>query len=130
MLWFYAIVLFFIIMGQAMTVAVLAVSVDYGDSIFADMWRELEPETIDDIENTYECCSFNGNSMDTWIEDATRYQICTIEKDYDESCWRKFESEVDNDYSFLIVLTALNLLVQIMGYFTVMTAIFCYKKKS
>merc|ERR1719189_1732210 len=41
MLWIYAIVMFFIIMGQAMTVAALAVSVDYGDSIFGEMWREL-----------------------------------------------------------------------------------------
>merc|ERR1719189_2618115 len=35
MLWVYAIALFFIIMGQAMTVAALGVSIDYGESIFA-----------------------------------------------------------------------------------------------
>jgi len=117
MLWVYAIILFFIIMGQAMTVAVLAVSVDYGDSIFADMWRKLEPEIIDEIENTYGCCSFNGNSNDTWVEDATRYQICSYNNSYNESCWQKFESEIDENYDMVRKITAIFLGVQILIYF-------------
>jgi len=118
MLWVYAIVLFFIIMGQAMTVAALGVSMEYGDSIFADLWKELEPATIDDIENTYECCSFNGNSTDTWIEDAARYQNCTGEKNYNESCWQKFESEVDENFDIVRMVTAIFLGVQILIYFS------------
>jgi len=118
MLWIYAIVMFFIIMGQAMTVAALAVSVDYGDSIFGEMWRELAPETIDDIEDTYECCSFNGDSNYTWVDDATRYQLCTSEKNYNVSCWGKFESEVDENYDMVRTATAIFLGVQILIYFS------------
>jgi len=118
MLWIYAIVLFFIIMGQAMTVAALAVAEDYGDSIFADLWRDLEPETIDDIEDTYECCSFNGNSNDTWVEDAARYQSCTSDKGYNVSCWQKFEGEVDENYDMVRTATATFLGFQILIYFS------------
>lgn len=118
MLWIYAIILFFIIMGQAMTVAALAVAGDYGDSIFAELWRKLDAETKDDIENTYECCSFNGNSDDTWLEDTTRYATCTGTKGYDESCWQKFESKVDENYDMIRTAAAVFLCFQIMIYFS------------
>jgi len=118
MLWVYAVVLFFIIMGQAMTVAALAVSVEYDDSIFADLWRKLDPETILDIENTYECCSFDGNSTDTWVEDATRYQGCISNQSYNVSCWQKFESEVDENYDMVRTVTAIFLGFQILIYFS------------
>jgi len=118
MLWVYAIALFFIIMGQAMTVAALGVSIDYGESIFADLWKELEPETIDNIEDTYECCSFNGNSSDTWAADATRYQSCTSDKSYTESCWQKFESDIDENYDMVRMVTAIFLGFQVLIYFS------------
>jgi len=118
MLWVYAFALFFIIMGQSMTVAALGVAIDYGDAIFADLWKQLQPENIDDIENTYQCCSFNGNASDTWFEDAARYQNCTGEKGYDESCWQKFESDVNDNYDMVRSATAIFLGVQILIYFS------------
>jgi len=118
MLWVYAIILFFIIMGQAMTVAALGVSIDHGESIFADLWKELEPETIDKIEETYKCCSFNGNSSDTWAEDARRYQSCTSTNSYSESCWQMFESEIDENYDMVRMVTAIFLGFQILIYFS------------
>jgi len=118
MLWVYAIVLFFIIMGQAMTVAALGVSIDHGESIFADLWKELEPETIDKIEDTYKCCSFNGNSTDTWVEDARRYQSCTSDTSYHESCWQMFENEIDENYDMVRIVTAIFLGFQILIYFS------------
>jgi len=118
MLWVYAIVLFFVIMGQAMTVAALGVSMDYGEAIFADMWKELEPETADNIEYNYRCCSFNGNSRETWPEDAARYQLCTTYKGYSESCWQKFESQIDENYDMVRIATAIFLGFQILIYFS------------
>jgi len=117
MLWVYAFLLFFIIMGQAMTVAVLGVAIEYGEAIFADLWKQLEPENIDLIEFAYECCSFNGNSDDAWAADAERYQICSEEKGYDESCWQKFEDEVDGHYNMVRNATAIFLGVQVLIYF-------------
>jgi len=118
MLWVYAIVLFFMIMGQAMTVAALAVSVEYGESIFGELWAELESETIDDIENTYECCSFNGKSSDTSLADSTNYLSCFADKGFEESCWQKFEDDIDENYDMVRIVTAVFLGIQILIYFS------------
>jgi len=118
MLWVYAFFLFFMIMGQAMTVAVLGVAIDYGDAIFADLWAQLPPQNMDDIESTFECCSFNGNSNDTTYEDRARYFDCNGEKGYDESCWQKFEDDVNGNYDMVRTATAIFLGVQVLIYFS------------
>jgi len=120
MLWVYAVVLFFIIMGQAMTVSALAVSINYGEAIFGDMWKDLEPETIDEIEDTYECCSFNGDSTDSWLEDNENYAMCSSAagKGFEESCWQKFETDVDENYDMVRTVAAIFLGFQILIYFS------------
>jgi len=116
MLWVYAFLLFFIIMGQAMTVAVLGVAIDYAEAIFAELWKQLEPENMDVIEYNYQCCSFNGEY--SWSEDAERYQICSAEKGYYESCWQKFEDDINGNYGRLRIATAIFLGVQVLIYFS------------
>jgi len=121
LLWLYAVVLFFMIMGQAMVLAVTAVSLKYGDSIFESLWKELDIETIEDIEQTYKCCSFNGNdATKTWPADASQYASCTIENDFDpmETCWGKFESSIDANYGMVKTITAIVLAVQTVIYFS------------
>jgi len=121
LLWLYAVVLFFMILGQAMTVAVTAVSVEYGDSIYASLWKKLDEETISDIEQTYKCCSFNGDNVsDTWPADAARYVSCSSENNWDpmQSCWGKFETAVDDNYDMVRIITAIVLTVQIVIYFS------------
>jgi len=121
LLWLYAIVLFFMIMGQAMVVAVTAVSLEYGDSIFESLWKKLDVETIEDIEQTYECCSFAGNDPSkTWPADAAQYVSCTSSNDFDpmETCWGKFESSIDANYGMVKTITAIVLAVQTLIYFS------------
>jgi len=120
MLWIYATILFFMIMGQAMVVAVVAVSVKYGDSIFESLWKNLESDTISDIEEAYECCSFNGDSNDTWAGDVTEYNECTATNSFDpmETCWGKFEDTIDDNYDMVKIVTALILGVQSLIYFS------------
>jgi len=121
LLWLYAIVLFFMIMGQAMVVAVTAVSLEYGDSIFESLWKKLDVETIEDIEQTYECCSFNGNdATKTWPADVAQYASCTSSNNFDpmETCWGKFESSIDANYGMVKTITAIVLAVQTMIYFS------------
>jgi len=121
LLWLYAVVLFFMILGQAMTVAVTAVSVEYGDSIFQSLWKELDVETKSDIEQTYKCCSFNGdNASNTWPADAARYVTCSSENNWVpmKSCWGKFETAVDDNYDMVRKITAIVLTVQIVIYFS------------
>jgi len=121
MLWLYAVILFFMIMGQAMTVAVTAVSIEYGDSIFESLWKKLDADRIDDIEQTYECCSFNGNDpTNTWPADAQQYITCSSENDWVpmETCWGKFESSVNDNYDMVRKITAIVLTAQILIYFS------------
>jgi len=119
MLWIYAIILFLMILGQAMSVAVIGVSVEYGDSIFGSLWQELEPDTITNIEETYKCCSFNGDSDDTWASDVVDFQECSSTNDFDpmQSCWGKFEKKIDENYGMVQSATAVFLGFQILIYF-------------
>jgi len=122
MLWLYAVILFFMIMGQAMVVAVTGLTVEYGDSIFSSFWKKLDDDTIDGIQTTYECCSFNGaNSNDTWPADAREYQTCsTANSDWDpvQTCWGKFRSTIDDSYDMVRKITIIVLTVQILIYFS------------
>jgi len=121
MLWVYAVILFFMIMGQAMTVAVTAVSMEYGESIFSSLWKKLDVDKIEDFEQTYECCSFNGaNANETWPADAAQYDSCSSENSWDpmETCWGKFESSFDANYAMVKTITAIVLAVQTLIYFS------------
>jgi len=121
MLWMYAFVLFFMIMGQAMTVAVTAVSVEYGDSIFSSLWKELSADAVDNIQQTYQCCSFNGDNPDsTWPSDVTDYDTCVAANSWDpmESCWAKFETTVNDNYDMVKIVTSIFLGIQVLIYFS------------
>jgi len=120
MLWLYALILFLMIIGQAMVVAVTTISVNYGDSIFESLWKKLSPETITDFEVAYECCSFNGNSTDTWAADAEAWEDCEDEYSFDpmESCWSKFDGMIEENYNMVKMVTAIFLGFQILIYFS------------
>jgi len=120
MLWNYALILFFMIMGQVMTVGVTAISIEYGDSIFESLWKNLDAGKIDDIQQTYKCCSFNGDDEDTWPADAIQYGKCKMENDWEpmQTCWGKFEKTVDESYDMMRMCTVLVLSVQILIYFS------------
>jgi len=122
MLWLYAVILFFMIMGQSMVVAVTGLTVEYGDSIFSSFWKELDADTIDGIQTTYECCSFNGDDpADTWPADANEYKSCSIANsnwDPMQTCWGKFRSSIDEGYDLVRTITIIVLTVQIVIYFS------------
>merc|ERR1719419_103507 len=117
MLWMYAIILFLMIIGQSMALAVVTVSIKYGDTIFESLWKDLEADTISDIEAAYDCCSFNGdNANDTWAGDVAEYADCVSLNGWTESCWGKFESTIDENYDMVKVITAIFMGVQILIY--------------
>jgi len=118
LLWIYTFILFFLIIGQAMTVAVFAVSVEYGDTIFESLWQKLDADTIADIEMAYECCSFNGNNAnETWPADVEDYEECNVDYGYTETCWGKFERNIEENYDMVKVITAVFMGFQILIYF-------------
>jgi len=120
MLWIYTIILFVMILGQAMAVAVIGVSIEYGDSIFGSLWQELKPDTITYIQETYECCSFNGNSNDTWASDIDNFDDCAAANDFDpmESCWGKFDTKIKENYEMVNGATGVFLGFQVLIYFS------------
>jgi len=120
MLWVYAFILFFLIMGQSVGVVVVGFSVTYGNAIFESLWKTLSAETIEDIEDSYECCSFNGEFANmTWAEDAADWTSCTAENDWDpmETCWGKFESSITENFDCLYIVGAVVLGAQVITYF-------------
>jgi len=120
MLWIYAIVLFFMMMGQSCSVALIGVSVTYGDAIFQSLWKELDADTVDTIEQSYKCCSFNGeNTDDTWPEDATDWDECSAANDWEpmQTCWGKFKASIDDNYEAIQIFAGAFLGIQVLIYF-------------
>lgn len=120
LLWIYAVILFFMIVAQAMGLALVTVSLEYGDSIFESLWKKLDPATIADIEEAYECCSFNGNSTDTWTGDIEEYNTCSDANDFNPmvSCWEKFQGMIEDNYCTVKAVTAIFMVFQIVTYFS------------
>jgi len=118
MLWTYALILFLLIIGQSMAIAVTTVSVKYGDSIFGEMWQKLDEDTIDEIETRYECCSFHGNSNDTWTADEDDFEECSNENSFDpmQSCWEKFNTDIEDNYYTVLGATSVFMGLQIIIY--------------
>lgn len=120
MLWIYAVILFFMMMGQSSSVALIGVSVTFGDAIFESLWKDLDAADIDNIEQTYKCCSFNGEvADDTWPQDATDWTECSAANDWDptETCWGKFKSSIDGNYDAIQMVAGIFLGIQVLIYF-------------
>lgn len=114
MLWIYAIIILSMILGEAITVGIVTISLKYGDHILGSIWQDLKLETISTIEKEYGCCSFNGNSTNTWLYDANVWTANCSE--VNETCWEKFEDQIDSNYSMIIIVTSWLLGVQILIY--------------
>jgi len=120
-LWVYVFILFFMIMGQVIVIVVMFIAVEYGDSIFESLWMDLEPDTISDIEEAYQCCSFNGDDVNnTWPGDVIEFNQCSAENSFDpmETCWGKFERTIEENYTMVEIATLVILGVQILIYFS------------
>jgi len=77
---------------QVMVITELCVWWEHWESISESMWKELDPYTINKIEETFQCCSWNGTDTDyTWAADVAEYANCTATYSWDpiETCWRK-----------------------------------------
>jgi len=121
MLWSYVIILFFLIMGQAMIFAVGLASTDSHDEIFAQVWSDLSNDTILDIESAYDCCSFNGTDINnTWTSDVTNYEECSASKNDStiETCWSKFSADLEENYNTIVFGTGVIFALQVIMYFS------------
>jgi len=122
-LWIYAFILFLLISFQAMSLGQVDVYIQHSEPIFGSMWKNLENDTVINIEETFGCCSFNGADQEnSWESDVSRYDNCNTT--YPglvqpiETCWAKFNSEIEQNYLNLKRIFLLFILLQILIYFS------------
>lgn len=120
LLWSYVIVMFYLIMGQAMVFAVGLVYTESYDEIFAQVWYDLSNDTILDIESAYGCCSFNGTDvMNAFASDVINYIECSSlnNNSFIDTCWSKFSSDFEANYRTIVFGTGVIFVLQVMLYF-------------
>merc|ERR1719427_322548 len=84
-------------------------------------WKSFDAERIDDVQQTYQCCSFNGKDpTQTWPFDAFNWISCSNANDWEpmDTCWVKFRSSIDTVYNFAKIITVIVLGIQILIYFS------------
>jgi hypothetical protein len=97
----YASIFFIVVLMQAGAMWINAMFSMYCKPIHGSMWNELDNDSVMDIEETFECCSFNGtDTQNTWVKDVAEYENCTSTFDWSpmETCWEKFGSKITATY--------------------------------
>jgi len=98
MIWTYACFIIFIMICEAMNMGISAVLFTFGKPIHEFLWKELDNDSVINIEKIFECCSFNGTDTEnTWAGDVAEYSNCTSTYSWNpmKTCWEKFGSTID-----------------------------------
>jgi len=124
MLWTYAFLLFWIILGQTVGLTVCAIGETYTEDFLNSCWNSLSVTDQQKIEDAYDCCSFNGNSTDATIEDQADYTLCVSEHPtYVQSCWDKVNGEVSANLKSVTIVGAIVVVSQVLFLFMTMALI-------
>jgi len=93
----YASIFFIVVLMQSGAMWINGMLFMYCKPIYGSMWNELDNDSVMNIEETFECCSFNGtDTQNTWVKDVAEYANCTSTNNWDpmETCWEKFGSKI------------------------------------
>jgi len=124
MLWTYAFILFWVILAQTSGLTVCAIGSSYTQEFLSEAWNTLSTDDRTKIEESYECCSFNGNSTDATPSDQAEYQTCTAEHtEWVDSCWDKVHSDVETNIRSISIAVGIVLGAQILFLFMTMALI-------
>jgi len=124
MLWTYAFLLFWIILAQTMALTICAIGDNYTEDFLSSCWDNLSTHDQDKIQDTYECCSFNGNSTDSTTADQEAYVSCVHENPtYVKSCWEKVHGEVSHNLKTVTIAVGIVVISQILFLFMTMALI-------
>jgi len=120
MLWSYGFNFPLLIVFQAVSMGRINVYGEHSEPIFGSMWKGLNSESVINIEETFDCCSFNGaDTESTWAVDVAKWTNCTTRYSQDtETCWEKFGSVIGDIYRNLKHILELLLALQIIIYFS------------
>jgi len=124
MLWTYAFLLFWIILAQSMGLTICAIGENYTEDFLSSCWNNLSENDQAKIEDTYDCCSFNGNSEDSTTADQEAYAICIEENPtHTQSCWEKVHGEVSDNLKTVTIAVGIVVVAQIVFLFITMALI-------
>jgi len=124
MLWFYAFILFWIVLIQTSGLTLCAIGSNYTKQFLSICWDNLDEADIAKIENTYNCCSFDGNSTDATPSDKSDYLDCINENPtWTQTCWDKGHSDVESNFKSILIAVAIVLVAQILFLFMTMALI-------
>jgi len=124
MLWTYAFLLFWIILAQSMGLTICAIGENYTEDFLSSCWDNLSEDDQAKIEDTYDCCSFNGNSTDSTTADQEAYAICIEEHPtHTQSCWEKVHGEVNSNLKTVTIAVGIVVVSQIVFLFITMALI-------
>jgi len=124
LLWTYAFVLFWLILAQTAGLTVCAIGSNYTEEFLSEGWTKLSTEDKTKIEESYECCSFNGNSTDATPSDKADYADCIgVHPQWVDSCWEKAHSDVESNFRSISIAVAIVLGAQILFLFMTMALI-------
>jgi len=131
LLWFYALLVFVLVLGQVGALSVAAVSKDYTMRFMEEVWDHTDETTREEIEKTYKCCSFMGttNGTDTTPADHSEYLTCSEAHKDDgwgnpiQSCYATAHKEVEKNLKTVLIAIAIVGGVQIVILFMTMCLI-------
>jgi len=127
MLWFYALLLFLLVLGQVGALSVAAVSKDYTMRFMQEVWDHMDTPTKDAIEEAYECCSFMGSpehDQDSSQKDRDDYTACIGKHPtYTEACYDQAHKDVEHNLKTVLIAVAIVGGVQVIILFATMCLI-------
>jgi len=124
MLWFYAFILFWVVLAQTSGLTVCAVGSSYTKEFLSTCWDKLSEVDISKIEEAYDCCSFDGSNSDATPSDKADYEECVAaHTTWTETCYEKAHDDVESNLKSVSIAVAIVLAAQIIFLFMTMALI-------
>jgi len=124
MLWTYTWLLFQIILVQTIGLTVLSISITYTKDFLSYYWRNLSDNDQASVEDSYKCCSFDGNNTDATQRDKDRYDVCMDEYPLrTETCWEKEHNDIESNIWSIYIASVIVLCLQVLLLFMTLALI-------
>jgi len=115
MLWTYTWLLFQIILVQTIGLTVLSISITHTKGILSYYWRNLSDNDRASVEDSYKCCSFDGNYTDATQTDKDVYAVCLDEHpQWTETCWDKEHEDIESNITSIYIASVIVLGLQVL----------------
>lgn len=108
----YRIAMVFMILLQVYSLGQLTFGLQLVQSFHSTLWKNLDTAAIYDIQNTYDCCSFDSGTM---MVDIYKY---SCQWDLYPPCWLKFGGKITHIWFISRSTIMVILVIEILLYFS------------